>query len=146
MLVIDHYMREKKLVEAPVFIEGMISEATAIHIAYPEYLSRELKYKILEEDANPFNSEFFTVVEHPSNREEALREGGAIIMATSGMLEGGPVIEYFSQLANSEKNRVLVCFVPGAGYDGKKRSWTDRIRSACWARAERSGSSTSTAR
>ena len=48
----------------------MISEATAIHIAYPEYLSRELKYKILEEDSNPFSSEYFTVVEHPSNREE----------------------------------------------------------------------------
>ncbi|HZW56544.1 MAG TPA: beta-CASP ribonuclease aCPSF1 [Nitrososphaerales archaeon] len=107
MLVIDQYMRQKKLIEAPVFIEGMISEATAIHIAYPEYLSRELKYKILEEDSNPFASEYFTVVEHPSNREEALREGGAIIMATSGMLEGGPVIEYFSQLAGSERNRVL---------------------------------------
>ena len=107
MLVIDQYMRQKKLIEAPVFIEGMISEATAIHIAYPEYLSRELKYKILEEDSNPFASEYFTVVEHPSNREEALREGGEIIMATSGMLEGGPVIEYFSQLAGSERNRVL---------------------------------------
>ncbi len=54
ILLIDHYMKEKKLTEAPVFIEGMISEATAIHIAYPEYLSRELKYKILEEDSNPF--------------------------------------------------------------------------------------------
>jgi predicted metal-dependent RNase len=120
MLVIDHYMREKKLVEAPVFIEGMISEATAIHIAYPEYLSRELKYKILEEDANPFNSEFFTVVEHPSNREEALREGGAIIMATSGMLEGGPVIEYFSQLASSEKNRVLFVSYQVQGTMGRR--------------------------
>ncbi|HKW03910.1 MAG TPA: beta-CASP ribonuclease aCPSF1 [Nitrososphaerales archaeon] len=107
ILVINEYMKLKKLTEAPVFIEGMISEATAIHIAFPEYLSRELKYKILEEDENPFSSEYFTVVEHPSNREEALREGGAIVMATSGMLEGGPVIEYFSTLASSERNRVL---------------------------------------
>ena len=120
MLVIDHYMREKKLTEAPVFIEGMISEATAIHIAYPEYLSRELKYKILEEDANPFSSEYFTVIEHPSNREEALREGGAIIMATSGMLEGGPVIEYFSQLASSEKNRVMFVSYQVQGTMGRR--------------------------
>jgi KH/beta-lactamase-domain protein len=107
MLVIDQYMKQKKMIQAPVFIEGMISEATAIHVAYPDYLSKELKFRILEEDANPFASEYFTVVEHPSNREEALREGGAIIMATSGMLEGGPVIEYFSELAGDEKNRVL---------------------------------------
>ncbi|MFI5421996.1 MAG: beta-CASP ribonuclease aCPSF1, partial [Nitrososphaerales archaeon] len=120
MLVIDRYMRDKKIVEAPVFIEGMISEATAIHIAYPEYLSRDLKYKNLEEDANPFNSEFFTVVEHPSNREEALREGGAIIMATSGMLEGGPVIEYFSQLASSDKNRVLFVSYQVQGTMGRR--------------------------
>ncbi|MDG7001417.1 MAG: beta-CASP ribonuclease aCPSF1, partial [Nitrososphaerota archaeon] len=120
MLVIDHYMREKKLVETPVFIEGMISEATAIHIAYPEYLSRELKYKILEEDSNPFSSEFFTVIEHPSNREEALREGGAIIMATSGMLEGGPVIEYFSQLAGSDKNRVMFVSYQVQGTMGRR--------------------------
>ncbi|MDA4129953.1 MAG: beta-CASP ribonuclease aCPSF1 [Thaumarchaeota archaeon] len=120
MLVIDRYMQEKKIVEAPVFIEGMISEATAIHIAYPEYLSRELKYKILEEDSNPFNSEFFTVIDHPSNREEALREGGAIIMATSGMLEGGPVIEYFSQLASSDKNRVLFVSYQVQGTMGRR--------------------------
>ena len=81
--------------------------AININNFYLSALSRELKYKILEEDSNPFSSEFFTVIEHPSNREEALREGGAIIMATSGMLEGGPVIEYFSQLASSDRNRLL---------------------------------------
>ncbi|MDG6997592.1 MAG: beta-CASP ribonuclease aCPSF1 [Nitrososphaerota archaeon] len=120
MIVLDQYMRQKKLIEAPIFIEGMISEATAIHIAFPEYLSRDLKYKILEEESNPFNSEFFTVIEHPSNREEALREGGAIIMATSGMLEGGPVIEYFSQLAGSEKNRVLFVSYQVQGTMGRR--------------------------
>ncbi len=120
MLVIDQQMRQKKLIEAPVFIEGMISEATAIHIAYPEYLSKELKFKILEEDANPFASEYFTVIEHPSNREEALRDGGAIIMATSGMLEGGPVIEYFSELAGSEKNRMLFVSYQVQGTMGRR--------------------------
>ena len=120
ILVINEYMKQKKLVEAPVFIEGMISEATAIHIAYPEYLSRDLKYKILEEDENPFSSEYFTVVDHPSNREEALREGPAIIMATSGMLEGGPVLEYFSHLAPSEKTQVLFVSYQVQGTMGRR--------------------------
>ena len=120
LLVIDHYMREKRLIQAPIFIEGMISEATAIHIAYPDYLSRELKYKILEEDSNPFNSEYFTAVKDSSGRDEALREGGAIIMATSGMLEGGPVVEYFSQLASSPKNRVLFVSYQVQGTMGRR--------------------------
>ncbi len=120
ILVINEHMKQKRLVEAPVFIEGMISEATAIHIAYPDYLSHDLKYKILEEDENPFSSDYFTVVDHPSNREEALREGPAIIMATSGMLEGGPVLEYFSQLAPKEKTHVLFVSYQVQGTMGRR--------------------------
>jgi len=107
MLVLDKYMKEKKMVEAPIFIEGMISEATAIHIAYPEYLAKDLRMKILVDDENPFLSEYFTVIDHPNNRDEALQQGPAIIMATSGMLEGGPVVDYFSKLSSSKKNGVV---------------------------------------
>ncbi len=107
LLVIDQYMRNKVLVEAPVFTEGMISEATAIHVSYADYLSRELRTKILEEGVNPFKSEYFTEIEHQSNREEAYREGPAIIMATSGMLEGGPVLDYFENIAPSDRNKIL---------------------------------------
>jgi len=107
LLVIDRYMKNKALVETPVFIEGMISEATAIHVSYADYLSRELRTMMLDEGTNPFLSEYFTAIEHPSNREEALREGPAIIMATSGMLEGGPVLEYFGSIAPNEKNKML---------------------------------------
>jgi KH/beta-lactamase-domain protein len=107
ILVLDHYMRNKVLTEAPVFLEGMISEATAIHVSYADYLSRELRTKILEQGVNPFVSEYFTSIEHPSNRDEALREGPAVIMATSGMLEGGPVLQYFEHIAPSDRNKIL---------------------------------------
>jgi len=108
MMVIDHYMKSGEMVEAPVFTEGMISEASAIHEAYPEYLARELKQKILETDDNPFDSEYFTNVEHQDAREEPLREGSpCIILATSGMLEGGPVLEYFKNLAPDKNNKLL---------------------------------------
>ncbi len=107
LMVIDHHMKNGNLVEAPVFIEGMISEASAIHVSYPEYLARELRQRIMEIDDNPFTSEYFTIVENTSAREEALRDGPAIIMATSGMLEGGPVIEYFRSIAKDGRNKIL---------------------------------------
>jgi len=108
MMVIDQYMKSGEMVEAPVFYEGMIAEASAIHEAYPEYLARELKQRILETDDNPFDSEYFTNVEHPDAREEPLREGTpCIIIATSGMLEGGPVLEYFKNIAPDKKNKIL---------------------------------------
>ena len=108
MMVIDHYMKSGEMVEAPVFTEGMISEASAIHESYPEYLARELKQKILETDDNPFDSEYFTNIEHADAREEPMRENSpCIILATSGMLEGGPVLEYFKNIAPDSKNKVL---------------------------------------
>ncbi len=120
LLVIDQYMKNKVLVEAPVFTEGMISEATAIHVSYADYLSRELRAKILEEGVNPFKSEYFTEVEHPSDREEAYREGPAIIMATSGMLEGGPVLDYFEHLAPSERNKIIFVSYQVQGTIGRR--------------------------
>ena len=107
MLVIDGYMRRGLMREAPVFIEGMISEATAIHTAYPEYLARGVRNSILHEGINPFQSDYFTIVEHPSAREEIVDGSQCIIMATSGMLEGGPVIDYFKRLASDKRNTTI---------------------------------------
>ena len=108
MMVIDKYMKSGQLTESPVFMEGMIQEATAIHEAHPEYLERSLKQKILETDDNPFDSEYFTNIEHADGRDEPLREDTpCIVIATSGMLEGGPVLEYFRNFAPNPKNKIL---------------------------------------
>jgi len=107
MLILDGYMKRGLIKEAPIFIEGMISEATAIHTAYPEYLAREVRNSILHEGINPFQSDYFTIVEHPSARQEIIEGEPCIVMATSGMLEGGPVIEYFKSLAQEERNTII---------------------------------------
>ena len=104
MLVLDAYMRNGALRELPVYIEGMVNEATAIHTAYPEYLVRDIKDQILHKDANPFQSEYFHPVTHPSDREEIVAGGPCVIIATSGMLEGGPAIDYFRHLAPDPRN------------------------------------------
>lgn len=107
MLVLDEYMKRGMMKEAPVFIEGMISEATAIHTAHPEYLSREVRNSILNEGVNPFESDYFTVVEHPSARQDIINGEPSIIVATAGMLEGGPIIDYFQQLAEDGRNSII---------------------------------------
>lgn len=107
MLVLNAYMKNKQIKELPIFIEGMISEATAIHTAYPEYLSRDLREQILYKDINPFQSDYFTNVDHPSEREKIATGPPCVILATSGMMEGGPAIDYFRYMAPDEKNTLV---------------------------------------
>ncbi len=107
MLVLDRHMKEGRLKELPIFVEGMISEATAIHTAFPEYLSAELREKILHMDENPFESEYLNMITHPSQREEVISGGPCIVMATAGMLEGGPILDYFRRLASDPRNTLI---------------------------------------
>jgi KH/beta-lactamase-domain protein len=104
MLVLDAYMKNGALRELPVYIEGMVNEATAIHTAFPEYLVRDIKEQILHQDLNPFQSEYFHPVTHPGDRDEIVAGGPCVIIATSGMLEGGPAIDYFRRLAPDPRN------------------------------------------
>jgi KH/beta-lactamase-domain protein len=107
MLVIDKEMREGRLIESPIYIEGMISEASAIHMSYAHYLGFDVR-KSVSQGINPFQSEYFTIVNGYGKRDEVFNdEDPSIIMATSGMLEGGPSVEYFKEIATSPKNKII---------------------------------------
>src|SRR6187200_453207 len=107
MLVIDKEMREGRLIESPIYIEGMISEASAIHMSYAHYLGSDVRKSVFQ-GINPFQSEYFTVVNGYGKRGEVFNdENPSIIMATSGMLEGGPSVEYFKEIAPSPKNKIM---------------------------------------
>src|ERR671911_2455112 len=107
MLVLDKEMRERNLVECPIYIEGMISEASAIHMSYAHYLGFNVR-KSVSSGVNPFQSEYFTLVNGPGKRDEILEDRNpSIIMATSGMLEGGPSVEYFKSIAPLRGNKII---------------------------------------
>jgi len=107
MVVLDTYMKSGLLQEAPIYLEGMIQEATAIHTAYPEYLDRNIRDKILYDGVNPFESDYFVNVKDAEARMAVVEGEPSIIMATSGMMEGGPSIEYFKALSSEEKNTLI---------------------------------------
>ncbi len=75
LMVINQYMNSGELLQVPVYIEGMISEATGIHTAYPDYLSHEVRDQILKEGINPFESDYFTVVKQHDMRDEIVERG-----------------------------------------------------------------------
>ncbi len=128
MIVLEHLMREKEIPEARVYLDGMIWEATAIHTVYPEYLNADLRKKIFQEGENPLMSEIFERVDSYDRRREIIDDKEpCIVLATSGMLNGGPVMEYFKAWAEGERNTLVFVGYQAEGTLGRKiqKGWKE---------------------
>ncbi len=121
LLVIENFVREKRLPEdMKIYIDGMVWEVTAIHTAYPEFLNRQLKNRILKGD-NPFTCENFIEVGSKANREKIFESGDpCIVLATSGMMNGGTSVEYFKKFAPYENNSIVFVGYQANGTLGQK--------------------------
>ncbi|MCI4348717.1 MAG: beta-CASP ribonuclease aCPSF1 [Thermoplasmata archaeon] len=121
MLVLEERMRQGLLPKVPVYLDGMIFEATAIHTAYPEFLNSQLRTEIFQQGDNPFLSDVFHRVDSSQMRYGILdSKDPCIILATSGMMSGGPVMEYFRAWAPEEKNGLLFVGYQAEGTFGKR--------------------------
>ncbi|MGC8652026.1 MAG: MBL fold metallo-hydrolase [Candidatus Micrarchaeia archaeon] len=79
-----------------VHLDGMAREATSIVLKNPSFIRNSDKLKKAVQASS-------TISEH-KDRMEAL-EGPSIILTTAGMLNGGPVLSYITQL---DKNSVIM--------------------------------------
>ena len=118
MLVLENMCRRENL-DIPVYIEGMIWEATAVHASYPEYLKLPIRRRIFN-GFNPFLAENFKRVK-PKERNDIIEsEESCVILATAGMMTGGPIIEYFKKLASDPKNTLTFVGYQAVGSLGRR--------------------------
>jgi len=118
MLVLENMCRRENL-DIPVYIEGMIWEATAVHASYPEYLKLPIRRRIFN-GFNPFLAENFKRVK-PKERNDIIEsEEPCVILATAGMMTGGPIIEYFKKLASDPKNTLTFVGYQAVGSLGRR--------------------------
>jgi len=118
MMVLENAFRFGEL-EVPVYLDGMIWEATAIHTSYPEYLKKHLKHRIFN-GYNPFLVDAFERVEHKNRQNIIDSKDSCVILATSGMMTGGPSVEYFKALAEDERNTITFVGYQSEGSLGRR--------------------------
>ena len=118
MLILEDAMKTGKLKKVPIYIDGMIWDINAIHTAYPDFLSTQVRSSIFQ-DKNPFVSETFSRVGSAQERKKVIEEGVCIILATSGMLVGGASVEYFKEFAGNAKNSIIFVCYQGVGSLGR---------------------------
>lgn len=127
MVVLEEYMRHGMIDEVPIYIDGMIWEATAIHTARPEYLSKDLRDQIFHMGRNPFISEAFHKVQNVNQRIDLVEGEPSIILSTSGMLTGGNSVEYFKWLCEDERNTLIFVGYQSEGSLGRRvqKGWKE---------------------
>lgn len=121
MITIHNLVTSGRLEPLPVYIDGMVWDITAIHTAYPEFLNLTLRRQIFHKDQNPFLWEMFKQVGSPKERTQVIESTGpCIVIATSGMLVGGPSVEYLRALGDNPKNAMALTCYQGEGSLGRR--------------------------
>lgn len=109
LLILDDYLRSGKLPTVPLYMDGMIKKAMKIHRHNVMYCRDELQKRILMSEDDPFKSKNFVPIESKAMRSKAMSEDEAsIIVTTSGMITGGPVVKYLQRLASIERNKLIL--------------------------------------
>jgi KH/beta-lactamase-domain protein len=130
LVVVEEAMREGDLPEMPVYLDGLIWEATAVHTTYPEFLRDDIKHRLQSDDDNPFLADQFTPVESDDERREiAERDEASVVLSTPGMCTPGPVRTWLTELASDPDNTLTFVDNQAKGTLGNRlQSGRDSVR------------------
>lgn len=119
VLRVEEAVRNGELPKIPMYIDGMVWDMNAIHTAYPDFLSSKVRSQIFQ-DNNPFIADIFSRVGSPAERKKVIEGGPCIVIATSGMLQGGASVEYLKSFADNPNNLLILSCYQGPGSIGRK--------------------------
>jgi len=92
------------------WVDGMGKTVTKIYLNHPEYLRSHKKLASAKKRGHE--------VRNP--RAKAAAANGEVIVTTSGMLDGGPVLGYLEKLKDDEKSAILLTGYQVEGSNGRR--------------------------
>ncbi|MDK2789822.1 MAG: hypothetical protein PWP15_329 [Methanothermococcus sp.] len=110
LVIINNYMRSGMLKEVPIWVDGSLIHATGIYMGYSNWLNPRIRNSI-ENRVNPFGN--LTKAD-----KRAFNKEPGIIISTSGMVQGGPILQYLSLLKNP-KNKIILTGYQAEGTLGR---------------------------
>ncbi|NPA23207.1 MAG: beta-CASP ribonuclease aCPSF1 [Crenarchaeota archaeon] len=115
ILLILNDAAERKIIprDVKIYVDGMILETLNVHLMFPDYLNRNVR-ELIYDGVNPFLSDNVEPVERPKRPEKRYEQvmsivkgDPCIILAPHGMLNGGPILDYFVHLADDDRSTLL---------------------------------------
>lgn len=119
LFTLENHLKSGLMEETTIFLDGMVKKALKIYRHNAIYLKKEVQRRILSGDDDPFKSDFYKFPKTKSKRE-VFQSKKAIILSTSGMMTGGPVMGYLEKMADDEKNILIIVGYQSEGSPGRK--------------------------
>ena len=108
LLILRAAIQNQELPAVPVYVDGMIRDINIMYTRNPTYLKNALGKRILKGN-EPFYTKEIQAVAPMQKREELLSGSDpAIFLSSSGMLTGGPSVQYAQKLAASEDACIII--------------------------------------
>lgn len=108
MLILRAAIQNQELPAVPVYVDGMIRDINIMYTRNPSYLKNALGKRIWKGN-EPFYTKDIQPVAPVQKREDLLSGSEpAIFLSSSGMLTGGPSVEYARHLAASENACIII--------------------------------------
>ncbi len=109
LFTLDDYVRSGVIPKVPIYVDGMIGRVLRIYRRNARYCKESIKQRVKTNNNDPFTSKNFAIVGSKQERNRILKSDGAcIVVTTSGMLKGGPVIRYMEKFAGDSNNKVIL--------------------------------------
>ncbi len=96
--------------DVPIYLDGMAKKVSNLYKNKPEFISNHQKYSQALSKVK--------YIKKARERKEIVKEQ-SIIITTSGMLDGGPVIDYLGYFYHNPKNGVFLTGYQGEGSNGR---------------------------
>ncbi len=127
LLILKQALRNGSLPETPVFVDGMVRAVCDVYRGHEPFVSRHLAHEI-RRSPHAFYTDSIQPVLRREDRARVLDTSPCIIVASSGMLTGGPSAGYCQELAKNANDAILL-----TGYQDEEspgRALLDLARSA----------------
>jgi len=107
LLILKRALRNGNLPDTPVFVDGMVRAVCDVYRGHEPFVSRSLAHEI-RRMPHAFYTDSIQPVMRPEDRTRVLDTSPCIIVASSGMLSGGPSAGYCQQLAKNANDAILL--------------------------------------
>ena len=107
ILILRAAQRDGQIPEFPIYVDGLVRTVCAAYASFPEALTPGLRNHILR-GGRPFFGGTVKPIETPAQRERILAEPPCCIIASSGMLTGGPSAFFAARLVDRPEASILI--------------------------------------